>query len=247
MMSFMNNQRKLIAFDIEIAQVLPDGIEDWSQERPLGISCAATLVSGEAPILWYGGKRSGEFGERMNPSEAQELVQYLREQAALGGTILTWNGLGFDFDILAEESGMLAECSELALDHVDMMFHVFCIKGYALGLDKAAKGMGLAGKTPGVTGDMAPKMWREGLHQEVLEYVQQDVQTLIELWTAVDGLRVLRWISNRGYPQRLPLPQGWIPVKQALKLPLPDTSWMSNPWPRSKFTGWTSYQGNTNR
>jgi hypothetical protein len=234
----MNDLRKLVAFDIEIAQSLPDGVEDWSHYRPLGISCAATLTAGESPVLWYGNKSSGEYGERMNPAEAQELVKYLQEQVEQGGTILTWNGLGFDFDILAEESGMLAECSALALNHVDMMFHVFCIKGYALGLDKAAKGMGLAGKTPGMTGDMAPRMWREGRYQEVLEYVQQDVQTLVDLWAAVDGLRVLRWISNRGYPQRLPLPNGWVSVEQALKLPLPDTSWMSDPWPRSKFAGW---------
>jgi hypothetical protein len=234
----METTRKLIAFDIEIAKPLPDGVEDWSHYRPLGIACAATVTSGESPVLWYGNKSTGEYGDRMNPAEAQELVKYLQEQVDSGGTILTWNGLGFDFDILAEESSLLAECSELALNHIDMMFHVFCMKGYPLGLDKAAKGMGLTGKTPGMTGDMAPRLWQEGEYLKVLEYLQQDVQTLIELWAAVDGQRKLTWISNRGYPQRLPLPKGWVKVEEALKLPLPDTSWMSNPWPRSKFSGW---------
>jgi hypothetical protein len=234
----MNDPRKLVAFDIEIAEPLPDGVEDWSHYRPLGISCAATLISGEPAITWYGDKAGGGYGDRMNPGEAQELVKYLLAQVEQGGVILTWNGLGFDFDILAEESGMVEECSALARQHVDMMFHVFCVKGYALGLDKAAKGMGLAGKTPGMTGDMAPRLWQEGEYLKVLEYLQQDVQTLIELWAAVDGLRKLTWISNRGYPQRMPLPKGWVTVEEALNLPLPDTSWMSNPWPRSKFTGW---------
>jgi len=234
----MNKSFKLIAFDIEIAQSLPDGVEDWSHHRPLGISCAATLTGGESSVLWYGSKDAGEYRDRMNPGEAQELVKYLLAQVEQGGVILTWNGLGFDFDILAEESGMLAECSALARQHIDMMFHVFCVKGYALGLDKAAKGMGLAGKTAGMTGDMAPRLWQEGEYLKVLEYLQQDVQTLIELWAAVDGLRKLTWISNRGYPQRLPLPKGWVTVEEALNLPLPDTSWMSNPWQRSKFTGW---------
>jgi hypothetical protein len=234
----MNEIRNLVAFDIEIARSLPDGVEDWSNYRPLGISCAATLSTGAPPVLWYGSKSSGEYGDRMNPGESQELVKYLQDQVDQGRTILTWNGLGFDFDILAEESGMLAECSELALNHIDMMFHVFCIKGYALGLDKAAKGMGLAGKTPGMTGDMAPRLWQEGEYLKVLEYLKQDVQTLVDLWGAVDGLRALRWTSNRGYQQRLPLPKGWVTVEEALKLPLPDTSWMSDPWPREKFSGW---------
>ena len=234
----MDKPLKFIAFDIEIAQSFPDGEEDWKSHRPLGISCAATLSAGDAPILWYGKTATGEFSPRMKPAEAQELVQYLQAQVDQGGVILTWNGLGFDFDILAEESGMLEECSALARQHIDMMFHVFCVKGYALGLDKAAKGMDLAGKTPGMTGDMAPRLWQEGEYLKVLEYLQQDVQTLIELWAAVDGLRKLTWISNRGHPQRMPLPKGWVTVEEALDLPLPDTSWMSNPWPRSKFTGW---------
>jgi len=234
----MNKTSKLIAFDIEIAQSIPDGVEDWSHERPLGISCAATVTSAEPAVLWYGKKSAGEYGDRMNPAEAQELVKYLQTQVEGGGTILTWNGLGFDFDILAEESGMVQECSELARRHIDMMFHVFCLKGFPLGLDKAAKGMGLSGKTPGITGDMAPKMWQAGNYEQVLEYVQQDVQSLIDLWFAVDGLRQLKWMSNRGYPQRLSLPSGWVAVEEALNLPLPDTSWMSNPWPRTKFSGW---------
>ena len=234
----MNGKGNLVAFDIEIARVIPDGVENWDHFRPLGVSCAATLKAGEQPVTWYGGKAAGNFEERMSQVEVQELVVYLRDQVVQGATILTWNGLGFDFDILAEESEMPAECSAMARQHIDMMFHAFCLKGFALGLDKAARGMGLAGKTPGITGDMAPKMWQAGQYEEVLDYVQQDARTLIELWTAVDGQRVLRWTSNRGYPQRLPLPKGWLSVEEALKIPLPDTSWMSDPWPRSKFTGW---------
>jgi len=64
------------------------------------------------------------------------LVQHLSDMAADGFSILTWNGLGFDFDILAEESGAAASCREFALGHVDMMFHVFCSLGYPVGLEK---------------------------------------------------------------------------------------------------------------
>ena len=43
----------------------------------------------------------------MSQQEAAGLVEYLAAQVEHGYTIVTWNGLGFDFDILAEESGML--------------------------------------------------------------------------------------------------------------------------------------------
>lgn len=234
----MDERLKLIGFDIEISKPFPDGEGDWKIHRPLGISCAATIAAGESARLWYGRTPGADYAAQMSPGEVQELVRYLQSQVEAGGRILTWNGLGFDFDILAEESGMGAECASLALGHVDMMFHVFCLKGFPLGLDKAAQGMGLAGKTPGITGDMVPGMWQAGRYVQVLEYVQQDVQTLLDLWFKVDGLRQLKWFSNRGYPQRLDLPRGWLTVEQADKLPSPDTSWMSNPWPRTKFTGW---------
>ena len=71
-------------------------------------------------------KRQGEVGS---------LVDYLACQVVAGYTILTWNGLSFDFNVLAEESGMHDECAELALNHVDMMFHIFCLRGHYLGLD----------------------------------------------------------------------------------------------------------------
>jgi len=234
----MNKQLKYLAFDIEITRIMPEGVGDWSNYRPLGISCAATLPSDGKPELWYGKTNFGDYASQLSVKETKELVKHLQTRVEAGYMILTWNGLGFDFDILAEESGMHPTCKQLALEHTDMMFHVFCLKGYPLGLDKAAKGMGLAGKPPGITGEMAPRMWAEGRFQEVLDYVQQDVKTLLELAHAIDLERQLRWLSNSGRPQSLPLPSGWLTVKEAENLPLPDTSWMSNPWPRSKFTTW---------
>jgi hypothetical protein len=234
----MNKQLKYLAFDIEIARIMPEGVDDWSKYRPLGISCAATLPNDGEAAIWYGKTNSGDCASQLSVEETQELVKHLQTQVEAGYMILTWNGLGFDFDILAEESDMASECKSLAIGQIDMMFHVFCLKGYPLGLDKAAKGMGLKGKPPGITGEMAPRMWADGHFQEVLEYVQQDVHTLLELAHAIDLERQLRWISNSGRPQRLSLPSGWLIVKEAQRLPLPDTSWMSNPWPRSKFSNW---------
>ena len=37
---------------------------------------------------------------------------------------------------------------------------------------------------------------------------------------------------------RFDLPRGWLAVKEAKTLPLPDTSWMNNPLKRSKFARW---------
>jgi hypothetical protein len=75
----------------------------------------------------------------MNRKELRGLVDYLAKKVKRGYKIVTWNGLGFDFDILAEESGMLDKCRSLATDQVDMMFHAVCRLGHGISLDSAAR------------------------------------------------------------------------------------------------------------
>ena len=232
-------KRRYLAFDIETAKELPDGDIDLKRYRPLGICCAATLAcDADKPILWHGVTSNHHAADRMSQSDAAKLVDYLTRMVAEGYTILTWNGLGFDFDILAEESGLDGQCGMLALDHVDMMFHVFCQLGHAVGLDRAAKAMGLSGKPQGMDGMLAPRMWASGKRQQVLDYVAQDVRVAFELATACEERGCLRWVAHSGNTRQMPLPAGWLVVRSAQQLPEPDTSWMSNPWPRSKFSGW---------
>jgi hypothetical protein len=235
----MGNRRKYLAFDIETAKVQAEDESDWRSCRPLGISCAAILLGDSNDlVLWHGGNDRTCPADRMNSTEASALVEYLVSQVENGYTIVTWNGLGFDFDILAEESGMLQVCRELASNHVDLMFHVLCQLGYGVGLDAAAKGMNLAGKPEGMNGAKAPALWAEGKREKVLEYVAQDVRTTLDLATTCEASGVMSWITRSGKLRSMALPKGWLTVKAAGRLPEPDTSWMDEPWDRERFTGW---------
>ena len=234
--------RKYLAFDIEIAKGFPEGA-DWHKYRPLGITCAATLAAdAEEATLWHGVASDGRPADRMNPQDIGKLAEHLQSMTAAGHTILTWNGLQFDFPILAEESGMDQQCRGLAREHVDMMFHVFCKQGFPVGLDSAAKAMRLPGKPAGMSGVLAPKLWAEGKHQEVLDYCAQDVRTTLDLALCCQKQQTFRWITRRGTTKRMPLPDGWLDVAAAMKLPEPDTSWMTNPLSRHKFTKWLRAQ-----
>lgn len=228
-----------LAFDIETAKDVPGDDFNWRPHRPLGISCAATLAGDTGqPLLWYGRTRDELPEKRMSREEALGLVEYLSKMAADGFRILTWNGLGFDFDILAEESGAAAKCRELALGHVDMMFHVVCSLGYPVALDKAAQGMGVPGKPPGMSGLRAPKLWAQGQFNEVLAYVAQDVRIAMQIAQTGERRRRFEWITRKGTKNSLALTNGWLTVQEALRLPEPDTSWMSNPLSRGDFTAW---------
>ena len=252
---------KYLAFDLEIVKEIPEG-GDWKEQRPLGISCAATIRSGDlSSLLWYPGQSIGvPKSGAMSKVELLKLVDYMTEQLSYGYFPLTWNGLQFDFDVLAEESGDYLTCSKLAMLHVDMMFHFFCIKGFPLGLKAASKGMKLEGKTEGMTGALAPPLWANNNERlielgrpdlaelsekekldYVLKYVGQDAIATLELAEAIDKAKgKLRWISKKGHPNEVQFENGFLPVKKALELPEPNNSWMTDPIKREAFYSWMS-------
>ena len=231
--------RHFIAFDIETAKIIEGPVGDLKSHRPLGITCAATFSSqDDEPRTWHGRGTDGNPAAQMSSEELDALVRFLVEAEEAGATILTWNGLSFDFDILAEESGMVEDCKKLARHHVDMMFHVFCQLGYPIGLAKAAEGMGLPGKSSNEAQRLAPNMWADGKYDEILEYVAQDVRATLAIGQACEERKEICWITRKGYPSCKPLEHGWLTVTQALALPEPDTSWMDSPMQRSKFTDW---------
>jgi hypothetical protein len=106
----------------------------------------------QTPVVWHGKQADGQPAERMSRAEAKQLVLELIKFVDNGYTLLTWNGLGFDFDILAEESASRDPCRQLALNHVDMMFHVLRSHGFPVALDKAAQAPAIPGKPAGMSG-----------------------------------------------------------------------------------------------
>lgn len=239
----MTHHRKYLAFDIETVKEYPQG-DSWRDHRPLGIACAAAQQQDSPnPITWYSANPDGTIADSMSQHDVQRLLQdLLRYTTQEGYTLVTWNGLGFDFDVLAEESAQFELCRSLALTHVDMMFHFLCDKGYPVALTTAAKGMNTQDKTEGMSGDLAPKKWAKGERQPVIDYCTQDVRATLDLALACEAKRQLNWTSRSGRANWMKLPAGWLPVEQANDLPLPDTSWMTDPLPREDFTAWLTLQ-----
>jgi len=225
---------KLLAFDIEIFKMTSG--DNWRADRPFGVSCAATLTQDqEAAQLWHGADKS----QPMTPAECQALFQYLSEMQAHGYQIVTWNGLSFDFDVLAEEADAPDKSGycKMALDHYDIMFQFLCVKGYPVGLNAVAQGMKLGGKTGGMDGADAPKLWQAGEYDTVLAYVAGDVALTLQIAQAVQKSGRIHWITQKGKRSSADIGQ-LCSARDALALELPDTSWMKKPLPRQQFYHW---------
>ena len=217
------------AFDLEIAR--PVTGTDWKQDRPLGISCAATINSDGELTIWHGQHDDllqfcddAPLPNQMNPREVHELAGYLLDQQAQGYTVLTWNGLSFDFDVLAEEcrNGLWAgDIANLAMGHLDVGFQMVTEMGYMIGLNTAAQGLGVGQKTEGMHGDLAPLLWTGDLSSATdeqraqiaaltikpgtreaqnlcLEYVEQDARLTAAVYEALIKQGYVYWTTARG-------------------------------------------------
>ncbi len=243
---------KFAAFDIEIAKEIKDGGR-WQDAAPLGISCAGMAFSDrDEPIFWQG-------RPKMRQTECQSMLQQIQEIVKDGYTIVTWNGCGFDFAVLADETGQRNDCGILALNHVDLMLVVTFTKGWFLSLDKALTGAGLKGKKKCVTlsngtvmnemgGEKAPQLWAAGEYQAVLSYLHDDVVELIKLVNIIEKTKELSWTSNSGSRQFVKMPN-FKTVQQCFDIPEPDVSWMKEAPKRKQFVDWisASLHGKNNR
>lgn len=234
-------------FDLETAKVLP-AETDPRAHLPLGIAVAAVRLPDGKVRFWHGGsptasqKGPNQLGfstapaPRMSADECRTLVRDLEAIVASGTTLVTWNGAGFDFLVLAEESGLWEPCAALARSHVDLMFHFFCAQGYAVSLEAVGRPLGLA-KAANLTGAEAPAAWQRGEHDRVKRYLAGDVEMTAAVHGAAARNRGLAWVTQRGATRRWSAPR-LLTVAEALALPLPDTSWMDAPRRRDDFVGW---------
>jgi len=231
---------KYACFDLEIATELPEG-RLWGNKDPLGISCAALSFSDKDEVkVWSGVPQMYALD---NIQMLQDLKEYSKEYK-----IVTWNGCGFDFQVLAQETGLYAECGEIAMNHIDLMLNVTFLKGYRLGLDAVLSGAGLAGKKHEVmlkngyvlhnmSGALAPDLWSKGETDAVIEYLKDDVRQPLLLVEDINLTHGIQWISKSGKSQRVFIDR-LKTVRELFNIPHPDVSWMTNPPKRSDFVEW---------
>lgn len=228
---------------------------NWRDYYPLEIAIVAAgymVPEIDEPGLkfWY-----GDPGRAMTQDEIDQLIDEMVEWNEAGHSLLAWNGLHFDLRNLAGHCPhRLEELSDIAMNMVDPMFTVVCTRGHRLGLDKACQGAGIAGKKHEVTlddgsiltdmdGSKAPKLWAEGEANAVIDYLAEDIGSLLRLAEYMRNYGVLPWITGKGGRQHMEWSRNWT-VRESLTIPVPDTSWMSGDPPiRSEFLDWTIQGG----
>ena len=212
-----------------------------STYRPPAVACAAIWTSdARRPTFWYGASGVDEFAPYLQRRDVRRLVQQLGELAGRGYTLLTWDAMRSDWDLLASQAQDRVFCRQLASQHVDMVFHVVCARGHRLSLEHAAYGMELTLERPDAHRTTASQRWSEKNYRPALESLSQHVRLTIDLAHVCQEQGLVAWESQSGRRTQLELPQGWLTVAEALQLPTPDVSGLDRPLCRKTFTAWMS-------
>jgi hypothetical protein len=216
---------KFLGFDIEISDLfdMKPG-EDLRKYAPFHISVAATVDSEGKETLWYSVDEHGTPAVDMTRAKAQELLAHLQAIQQAGYMLCAWNGLNFDLRWIGHNAGDLERAARVALSLYDPMFQFFNQRGFPVGLEAVGRAMGVKqGKL--MDAAQAPREWRAGNYQRVMDYVLTDVRILNQLVTAIAREGAIRWVTQRGTTDREPIAR-LKTVAEVLRDPEPDQSWM---------------------
>ena len=223
------DESRIVAFDLETTDLAPGA------GLPEHVTVAAVRMPAGEVRHWHGDVAAAP-GCTLGPEACRALVRELTALVEGGLALVTWNGAAFDLQLLARESGLARECALLAARHYDLMFQFLCLEGFPVSLAAVAAPLGL-GKAAGLAGADAPRAWREGQHERVMEYLAGDVTLTARVAAAAVRARRLRGIPRQGKPRSCAVDR-LLTVEECLRLPLPDTSWMRDPPQRAGYTGW---------
>ena len=227
----------LLSFDIEISDIfdLRPG-QDINDFAPFHLAVASTAIHEGEERVWYSTDGDGRPLENMTSAKARELLEYLADQQAQGAAVAAWNGLGFDLQWIGYHAQDMALAARVALDSYDPMFQFFNQRGFPVGLAAVGEAMGIKQEKI-MTGADAPKEWKAGNHDRVMEYVMGDSQITNAIILAIQKHREVRWRTRNGAIRSERMPK-LKPVRQVLAEPVADQSWMSTPIPKKQFYEW---------
>jgi hypothetical protein len=196
-----------------------------------GCNSAVMWMTEVSQHMNFGSAVLGVQSKSRRRRAARALLKLLTKLDAMGYTLVTWGGLRRLWHPLAEASGDREVCRYLASTHVDMLFHLVCARGHSLGLARAARGLGFDHVLKADDDQLDNGLGLSGV-------LVMDLYATLWLAEKCEARGSLSWRTGSGQTATLLLPDGWLTVEEAMKLPKPDVVGLDCRVSRRMHTAW---------
>ena len=199
---------RYVSFDIEIADEfeLKPG-EDLLDHAPFHLSVAATVDGeGQQPALVFdrSGRQALPSDGSVQGAGAAGIPATRLQQKDV--KLFAWNGLSFDLRWIGHNAGDMETAARVALGLYDPMFQFFNQRGFPVGLAAVGDAMGVR-QTKLMDSADAPREWRKGNYQRVMDYVVGDCQITNQIVEAIAPRGCLSWRTKSGTLSSEPMPR----------------------------------------
>ena len=211
---------------------------EWDNRPPVNIACAAIVLSDhDNPLVHTNKQPDGQINDHLTKPQTEDFIRHLLHIRDEGYDLVSWNGTSFDLQTIADVTEMHDQCADLAVDHYDVMFQIFCSIGWPVSLNATALGMGIDHEHTSPA-DLN-EAWKDPERRtEVIHQAIRDAKATIEIAQRAQSTGRLSWYSKSGKLFQLEIENGLLTVDEALTIPEPDTSWMTDPLSRWHFIKW---------
>lgn len=231
---------RFVAFDIETTGLIVPGAP-WPE-----VTCAATRLCSENDVevrRWH-----SDYAQVMLPTTINEMLDYLMDCHRKSITIISFNGASFDFQVLYGITGNVI-AQRLASAHTDIMYQFLVTHGYTTSLQSFCDGIGMPGKTEKAVESIM--MWATGDKERVLQYCENDVKVLGDVYTHILANGGARRRTKRGTTTfaTFGFDKLWtvaVAADRAATGSTPDQSWMKNPIDLLDGVSWIWAEENPN-
>lgn len=215
-----------------------------------GINCAVVTPLDGPPLAYFDRvpNTNTPSGKPLTVDGAKRLLDDL----VAAGTVVSFNGAGFDFRVLEAAAGGDSRAAELAVgpNHVDMMIAWMAEFGYRTSMNSLAVAT-LTGVAKSNTGAWAAEAFATGEAASVINYCADDTKVLRALWAHATSHNKLTCRSKKGYerawvtrtesraPVMLSVPDA--AAAFAVKKAANEFSWMTEPPSMDDALGWADY------
>ena len=212
--------------------------DEWNDRPPVNIACAVIMLSDQGEPLVHANKQpDGNINDHLSKQQSEDFIQHLFHLRDQGYDLVSWNGTSFDLQTVADVTEMHDQCADLAVDHYDIMFQIFCSMGWPVSLNAAALGMGIEHDHTSQT-DLNVAWTDPERRNQVIQQAIRDAKATLQIAQRAQRTGRLSWYSKSGNLFQLQIEDGLLTVDEAITIPEPDTSWMTDPLSRWHFIKW---------